>query len=87
MSMDFLELPEDIEFEELRRKVEDGIDDEWVTMPIRVIVKYVAYRFLEELEDIDRLGNKKVDPIALQKLIDDRIIRLVTQLKEKVDNS
>ncbi len=95
MSIDFLELDEDLEFDEVKRKVEDGINDDWLTVPVRAIAKYSDYRILEELEDIERIVHSKVRESELDQatkdriyhlfdlVLNNRVLRLVETLKRK----
>lgn len=76
--LDQLEMAEDLEFEQIRDKVNDGLADDFVNVEIRTIAKYATYRLLDELEDIERLIKAGDN---FQRVIDMKILDAVAKLK------
>lgn len=77
--LDFLELQDDPEFTELKDKLQDGLSDDWINVPVGTISKYLAYNLLEELEEINRIA-KKDNGLTKDEIIDRVILRSVNQL-------
>lgn len=72
--MEYYEVIEDLEYEQLVQAMEDGLEDTWLNLPTRTISKYLNQKILEELDELDQLSKNPSSP-GLQKLIDDRIAR------------
>ncbi len=81
-NIDFLQLQEDLAFESLRAKMEDGGADDWVTASVPTIRKYLNFMILEQLDELSGLINKDYNEAQLNKVLDDRILRLVAELRD-----
>jgi hypothetical protein len=84
--LDRVKLPEDPLFDELLAKMDDGGADAWVNLPVATVSKYACYKLLEALEELDQVMNKADNAVPIQKLLDDRILRLFTLLNEPVEH-
>ena len=81
MDIDYLELDEDLEFDDIKAKINDGIDDQYVNVAIKSIDKYISYRLLEELEDISRVITKESNPVNIMRTLDTRILVHLNRIK------
>ncbi len=70
---------EDLELEDLKRKMNDGVEDTWVNVTTGTISKYLNEKLLEELEELDGLLQNPSNT-DIQRIIDTRILRLAERL-------
>lgn len=78
--MEYEDQVEDLEYEQLKAAMGDGLGDSWINLPTRTVSKYLSVKILEELSEIDKLA-KNPNSGGLQAVLNKHIVVLAESIR------